>query len=98
LAILPLLSDGGAAGLHPRLPLAACGDRGGAVYLAELVGIGYGPIVVTAVVIGSGPTVRCPGCLEPLPLEKESLGRENECPRRGCEARMRVNPFVVERS
>ena len=97
LATLPLLGVGTSVALHPRLPLAACGDEGGGIYLAELAGIEYGPIVVTAVDLGSGPAVRCPGCLKLLPLEEDWLGEEIECPRRGCEARMRVNPFVVER-
>jgi hypothetical protein len=98
LLTLPLLGSCVSVAHHPRQPLAACGDAGGGVYLAELVGVEQGPILVTAVDSGSGALVRCPGCLEFLPLKKEWLGRETECPRPGCNGRLRVNPFVAERS
>jgi hypothetical protein len=80
------------------LALAAAGDAGGGLYLTDFVGIEYGPIVVTAVDLGSGPAVRCPICLAHLPLEEGWLGEEVECPEPGCEGRMRVNTVVVERS
>jgi WD40 repeat protein len=95
-ATLPLPGAGESVALHPCSPCAVCGDGGGNVYLIDLVGIEYGPIVVTAVNTGERPGVHCPGCLEFLPLDEDQLGGEIECPRRGCEATMRVNPFVVE--
>ncbi len=98
LATLPLLGDRISVALHPRLPLAACGDSGGGVYVVELVGIEYGPIIVTAVDLGSGPAVRCPCCLLFLPPQESWLGQEIICPEDGCATRMRVNPFVVERA
>jgi hypothetical protein len=88
LATLPLLGGGTTVALHPRLPLAACGDSGGSVYLAEPAGLEQGPIVVTAVDLGSGPAVRCPECLEYLPLRETWLGEE---------IAWRVDPFVVKR-
>jgi hypothetical protein len=59
------------------------------------VNIQYGPIIVTAVDFGEGPAVRCPACFEQLPLGEGWLGQEIDCPRPGCEGRMRVNPFIV---
>jgi WD40 repeat protein len=81
--------------LDGRRPLAACGDWAGNVYIAELAGIKYSPIVVTAVDRGSGPIVRCPACFEQLPLEEGWLGQVVDCPQRGCDSRMRINPFIV---
>jgi WD40 repeat protein len=97
IARLPLPDACYCVAVHPRLPLVACGGAGGGIHLAELAGISYGPIVVTAVQLGSAAAVRCPGCLEQLPLEEDWLRREVSCPREGCGARMRVNPFVVGR-
>jgi hypothetical protein len=95
LATLPLLTAATSVALHPWLPMAVCGDAAGTIYLIDLVGIGYGPIIVTAVDLGSGPAVRCPRCLKYLPLQESWLGREIDCPGQNCEARMRVNPFVA---
>ena len=73
-----------------------CCDLFGNVYSFDLVGIEYGPIIVTAVDRGDGLTLRCPACLEHLPLKKRWLGEEITCPCEGCEGRMRVNRFVVK--
>jgi hypothetical protein len=67
------------------------------VQLIDLIGLDYGPIVVTAADRGDGLTLRCPACLDHLPLKKCWLGKEITCPRQGCDGQMRVNPFVVRR-
>jgi hypothetical protein len=69
----------------------------GSVYLVDLVGITVGPLVVTAVDLGNGPSVRCPVCRERHPLQEAWLGRELDCPRSMCAARLRVNLFIVGR-
>jgi len=94
-ATLPFPGGVTSIALHTSRPFAACGDIAGGVYLVELGGIQYGPIVVTAVDFGQGPTVRCPACLQHLPLEEGWLGQEIACSRPGCDGRMRVNPFVT---
>ncbi len=66
------------------------GEGGGA-------GAGRRPIIVTATDFGDGLVVRCPFCHESTPLDKDWLGQEIECPQAGCDGRLRVNPFVVER-
>ncbi|MBI3800909.1 MAG: hypothetical protein HY268_28530, partial [Deltaproteobacteria bacterium] len=38
--------------LHPSRPFAICGDSTGAVYLVEIKGINYGPIITRAVDLG----------------------------------------------
>jgi WD40 repeat protein len=97
-AMLPLLGDPRGVTFEPSRPLAVCGDAGGTVYIFDLVGIEYGPIIVTAVDFGSGPVVRCPLCLAELPLPDDLLGAEEmRCTEAGCEGRMRVNPFVAGR-
>ena len=86
-----------AAAFNPARPRVECGGRGGDLYSVELVGIDYGPIVVTAADSGEGLAGRCPTCLEHVPLDLGGLGQEMDCPRAGCDGRMRVNPFVARR-
>jgi len=95
LGTLWLPGDVTAVAHHPSRAMVACGDRGGSVYLIDLVGITMGSLVVTAVDLGNGPTVRCPVCLAPHPLQNAWLGRELDCPGSTCHARLRVNPFIV---
>jgi sarcosine oxidase gamma subunit len=94
-ATVPLPGNPVCLALHSWQPLAACGDTAGSVYLIDLVGIEYGPIIVTAVDFGDGPKVRCRFCLEHLPLDPGWLGQVIKCPRPGCDGRLRVNPFIA---
>jgi WD40 repeat protein len=96
-ASLPLLGPGTCVALHPWQPIAVCGDSGGGVYLIDLVGVDYGPIVVTAVDVrnATGPAVRCPKCLQLHPLNDAWLGEVIECPTPECGLSLRVNPFVT---
>jgi hypothetical protein len=87
--------------LHPYRPVVTCGDEGGGVYLAELVGVEYGPIIVTPVGrrrrLGRRGTIhlRCPRCRQEHPLDEDRLGAVIDCPTSECELRLRVNPFVL---
>jgi hypothetical protein len=81
--------------LHPHKPLAICGDIGGELHAVDLVGVSYGPIIVTPLDMGEGPVVRCPECSKLLPLQEEWLGKTITCPERGCNGKLRVNPFTV---
>jgi hypothetical protein len=96
-ATLPLLGSSECVALQGWQPFAACGDAGGGVYVIELVGIEYGPIIVTAVDLGKGaePALRCPKCLRLHPLVDASLGEVIECPTPDCSLSLRVNPFVT---
>ena len=49
---VPLLGSLDCVALHPSQPLMACGDQRGSLYLLDLIGIEYGPIVADRV--GSG--------------------------------------------
>ena len=73
----------------------ACGDQGGSVLVAELVGLGQGPIVVTAVDLGKGAghQVRCPFCNRYSDLQQEWLGRGFHCPH--CGKLLMVGSFEV---
>lgn len=95
LATIPLLGGAQCVTLHPQHPLAAAGDSGGNVYILDLAGMIYGPIIVTTVDFGDGLVIRCPGCLRLIPFQKDWLGQEITCPQEGCRTRMKVNPFVV---
>jgi hypothetical protein len=94
---LPLLGSSDCVALGPWRPFAACGDGGGNLYLIELVGIEYGPIVVTAADLGkgAGPALRCPRCFRLHPLDDAWLGEVIECPTPDCGLSLRVNPSVT---
>lgn len=77
----------------PRLAVGAASD----VLLCELVGLHLGPLIVAAIDVGDGEVVRCPACQSVFPVETGWLGREIACPQQDCEARLRVNSFVVKR-
>ena len=81
--------------LHPSLPIAFCGDSGGSVYLIDLVGIEFSPLIVTATDRVGGLTARCPACLEDVRISQAQLGRETTCPHPGCRRHLRLNPFTI---
>ncbi|HUP21040.1 MAG TPA: WD40 repeat domain-containing protein [Gemmatimonadota bacterium] len=80
--------------LHPSRPIAACGDHGGNLHLLDLVGMDYGPLVVTPADYGAGPVLRCPACGREDSLDPGWLGSARVCPGAGCGRPLRVNPFV----
>jgi len=85
-------------GLHPQAPQMVCGDEGGAVYLLKLVGLEYGPIIVTSNEGEQGIEVRCPACQHRFQIEKDSVGNEISCSQPDCTTRLKVNPFVIQSS
>jgi len=84
-----------ALALHPWLPRVVYGDSAGALHLIDLVGLRYGPIVVTPVDHGQGPTLTCPACRQEIPLPSGATGAVTPCPRAGCGLELRPNPFVL---
>jgi len=76
--------------------MVICGDAGGGMSFADLVGISLGPFVVTAIERSRGLTLRCPACRKVFQVERERLGTEVTCPRSACRARLRINPFVPQ--
>ena len=92
---LPLGGGLTCTAVHPSLPIAASGDQGGNLYFVDLVGIEYGPIIVTAVGRGGRRTVRCPKCWQVHPLDETWLGQVIDCPTPTCDLRLRVNPFFA---
>jgi len=61
----------------------------------DLVGIEYGPGIVTASEQDGHLAVRCPCCGAAIDLERSKLGRELACPHAGCGRRLRLNTFTV---
>jgi WD40 repeat protein len=82
--------------LHHSEPVIACGDVAGGVYILELIGISYGPIIVTAVNRERKLEVRCPACQKDHVIKEEQLGGELTCPTPGCGLRLKINPFTIE--
>jgi len=56
------------------------------------------PLIVTAFTSGTSLSVYCPVCDRTSPLAKEALDTEIACPQQGCAARLKINPFVIDRS
>jgi hypothetical protein len=92
--VLELPSEVHCVAFSPDRPLLACGDESGVLHRVELVGVRYGPLVVTAVDRGGGPHVRCPACGTIHPLDESWRRSVIACPT--CCRELRVNAFVVE--
>jgi WD40 repeat protein len=80
---------------HPAAPLIAIGEAGAALDMAELVGITYGPLIVTAHERVAVLALRCPACGTWSELTRRQLGAIITCAHTGCPATLRVNPFVI---
>jgi hypothetical protein len=65
---MPLLGPAASLAVHPWAPFVVCGDTAGGVYLLELVGFEFGPIVSSITDGQPGPLVRCPRCGRMIPL------------------------------
>jgi hypothetical protein len=81
--------------VHPWLPWKVCGDVLGAVYRAELAGLEYGPIMVTAVGRDDGLAIRYPACSQERTREPGRLGSEMACNAPGCGLGLRVDPLAL---
>ena len=95
-AVLVLPGEATTVAFHPFEPMIVCGDAGGAIHLARLVGIEFGPLVVSAAMQERTLFVRCPACRQRFPIDKEGLGSEITCPQPGCNTRLQVNPFLIK--
>jgi hypothetical protein len=56
------------------------------------------PLIVTAFDAGQGLSVYCPVCNKTSPLDKDLLDKEITCPQPGCNTRLKINPFVINRA
>jgi WD40 repeat protein len=81
------------ASLHPWEAHMVCGDDGGALYRLALVGIEYGPLIVSAVQHKKVLEVRCMACQQHFVITPGDLGRETVCP--NCQVALRVNPTLL---
>jgi len=95
-AVLILPGEASVVAFHPSAPMVVCGDKGGGVHLARLVGIQLGPLLVTAAIRGHELAVRCPACRETFPVQRDRLGAETTCPRPVCGTRLRINTSLLQ--
>ena len=95
---IPLIGSVGSVDLDHFKTSVICGDSGGNMYLLDLIGVEYGPIIITAYQDGQDLVFQCPNCHQKHPIKKEQLGSELNCPALICELRMKINPFVIEMS
>ena len=102
LTCIPLPSALNSVGLHPIAPQMVCGGVGGVVTQLYLVGIEYGPIIITTKArkqwIKHELFMRCPACQQEHPVEEKQLGSDLTCPTPGCGIRIRLNPFTIQPS
>ncbi len=93
---LPLLGALWAIWLQSSAPQIVCAEEdSGALDRLELVGVAYGPAIVTAAEEELGIMVRCPACQHRFPIDRAGLGNVIACPQADCGTLVRVNPFVV---
>lgn len=81
-------------GLHPWKPQLVCGNNEGDLYVLLIENFQYASIIVTAIRIGHSFEVLCPACQDRFQIEKDQLGSEATCPRKACNTRLKINPFV----
>lgn len=85
--------------VHPWQPLLICGGALGTLYCVDLVGVMYGPIVVTAVERDGALAARCPVCGRDAAITPDLLGSVIACGQRECagggQVKMRLNPSAV---
>lgn len=84
-----------ALALHPWLPRVVYGDAAGAVHLVDLIGLRYGPIIVTPVDHGRGPALTCPACGREVLPRSGSTGDVTPCRPAGCGLELRPTRFVL---
>jgi WD40 repeat protein len=95
LQALPSVGAALSVALHPWLPRVICGNSGGSVQVVDLVGVEYGPLIVTARELGGKHGVCCPACRAEITINRGQLGHELECPRSVCGTQMRTNVFTL---
>jgi WD40 repeat protein len=89
-------------GLHPFKPEIVCGDEGGSLYRLEIVGLGSGPIIVTAwrfaprflFLKPASLALGCPYCRTWSEIPESALDSEILCP--NCGKPVKLNPFTIE--
>jgi len=59
---------------------------------------GRAPLIVTALDSGTGLSIYCPVCNKTSPIKKKELNSEITCPYKGCNTRLKINSFVIQRS
>jgi len=80
---------------HPYMPIVLGGGEGGAMVLARLVGLTYGPIIITPFWRNNRIQVQCPRCRRLIQPLSTLLGKTALCPH--CDLALRINTFVLKR-
>ena len=83
-------------GVHTWLPQMVCGDEGGVVYRLEVIGLRYGPIIITPAERKNGLEALCPACQQKFPIDKNQLGNQVTCPTPNCGLNLHINPFAMQ--
>jgi WD40 repeat protein len=79
---------------NPTKFLIACRDMGGNLFLLIPINLNYEAIIITATDEETGLIVRCTVCQHSFQIEKNNLGSATACPQPGCNAPLKINPFV----
>jgi WD40 repeat protein len=71
------------------------GDKAGQVHFLHMENLPLGPLIITAIDSGTGPTLRCPLCQHTFPLQIDWLGSIINCPKPDCDTQLKINPFIT---
>jgi WD40 repeat protein len=93
---IPLLGSIIAVDLNHWKASVVCGDTGSNVYILDLVGVTYGPIIVTVHQDGQNLVFQCPACQQEHAISQEQLGSEMTCPTADCGLQLKLNTFVIK--
>ncbi|MEU6231243.1 tetratricopeptide repeat protein [Streptomyces sp. NPDC047042] len=83
-----------ALAFHPWQPVVALGDRIGWLHRVELVGLDFGPVVVTAYEADGALLMRCPACHFNSPVTENALGNGLACP--ACNMPVRLSKAILQ--
>ncbi len=95
LLTLPVTSPKGPMEVHPFLPLIVGGDADGSFWVAEMIGVKFGPIATTAQPHERGATIRCPRCRRGREMQAEEPGTTVRCGNPECRLELKLNPFLL---
>ena len=91
---VPVSASPAALALHPWLPILAWGDTAGSVFVARLVDIEYGPIVVAPFTRGREVVALCPACQSTIPVGEGHAAHTVRCPTAGCALELLISERV----
>jgi WD40 repeat protein len=92
---VPLPVDLYCLAIHPYRPMVMCAGKGNKLYCLDVIGVTYGPLLVTPLFRSGELVASCPACGRSFTVMEQQLGQPVTCPTPECSARLRLNPFAA---